>query len=83
MLINSRRSTINRESSGLHNLYSFCLYRFCGQKDPSWSEIKHFVEFLNKQMTACEKTDFFKLEDPLGFKSFVVKFMITMSKVST
>ena len=54
--------------------------------NPSWLEIKHFVTFLNLQLDSCEKSVF--CDDSLvgdllkGLKSFVVKFMIRMSKVS-
>ena len=63
----------------------FCIYRYCGLKDPSWSELKHFVEFLNIQLESCENSVFCKEEavgDVMsGLKTFVVKFMIRMSKV--
>ena len=63
-----------------------CIYnRQCGVKDPSWSELKHFVEFLNIQLRSCENSIFFN-EDIVGdvmsgLKTFVVRFMIRMSKV--
>ena len=53
--------------------------------NPSWLEIKHFVTFLNRQLDSCEQSVF--CDDSLvgdvlkGLKSFVVKFMIRMSKV--
>ena len=54
-------------------------------KDPSWSEINHFVNFFNDQLELCEKSTFCQeavVGDVLaGFKSFVVIFMIRMSKV--
>ena len=59
---------------------------FCGIKDPSWAEICHFVTFLDLQLKSCEKSIFTNPEyvgDVLkGFKGFVVKFMIKMSRVS-
>ena len=55
-------------------------------KDPSWSEIRHFIKFLDLQLQSCERS-YFTNEDFVGdvlsgFKSFVVKFMIQMSRVS-
>ena len=55
-------------------------------KDPSWGEIKHFVRFLDLQLQSCENS-YFTNEDFVGdvlagFKSFVVKFMTQMSRVS-
>ena len=68
---------------------NFFLYflRQCGIKDPSWSEIKRFVCFLDTQLRSCEKSVFCD-EDIVGdvmsgLKTFVVKFMIRMSKVRT
>lgn len=61
------------------------LFRYCGIKGPSWSEINHFVNFLSDQLELCEKSPFTLVEfvgNVLpGFKSFVVKFMVRMSKV--
>ena len=60
--------------------------RKCGVKDPSWSEIRHFVKFLDLQLQSCEKSVFIdpKLVGDVmaGLKGFVVKFMIRMSRVS-
>ena len=54
--------------------------------EPSWSEIRHFVKFLDLQLNSCENSAF---TDPetiknalAGMKGFVVKFMISMSRVS-
>ena len=63
-----------------------CLYRFCGVKDPSWAEIRHFVKFLDLQLQSCECFTFWN-ESYVGdvmaeLNSFVVKFMICMSRVS-
>ena len=55
-------------------------------KDPSWSEIRHFVKFLDYQLESCEKSVFtdsnFVGDVMKGLKDFVVKFMIAMSRVS-
>ena len=49
-------------------------------------ELKHFLNFLDAQFEDCEKSIFcniacIKNELP-GFKAFVVRFMLKMSKVS-
>ncbi len=59
-------------------------FRFCGLRDPSWAELTHFVHFLNIQLLDFESSNFCgdTLEDVLpGFPTFVVKFMIQMSRV--
>ena len=56
----------------------------CGIRDPSWSEIRHFIEFLDIQLKSCEESVFcdemFIADVMSGLKSFVVKFMIRMSR---
>ncbi|XP_065450526.1 E3 ubiquitin-protein ligase RNF213-like [Chrysemys picta bellii] len=56
----------------------------CGRKNPSWTELSNFTRFLNLQLMKCENSVFCssKLagEEFKGFKAFIVKFMITMSK---
>uniref|UniRef100_A0A1X7TWB5 RZ-type domain-containing protein n=1 Tax=Amphimedon queenslandica TaxID=400682 RepID=A0A1X7TWB5_AMPQE len=58
--------------------------KYCGVKNPSWSELKHFIDFLNTQLQSCEKSIFtnedFVRDVMSGLKTFVVKFMIRMSK---
>ena len=64
-----------------------CLFscRNCGINDPSWAELRYFVNFLNSQLQACEDSSFCNMDlvgDTLeGFRSFVVRFMILMSRV--
>ncbi len=62
------------------------LNRWCGLKEPSWSDIRHFVKFLDLQLKSCEESDFTQsayIRDVMaGLKGFVVKFMIRMSRVS-
>ena len=53
--------------------------RHCGVDKPTWKEIRHFVWFLNVQLSACEQSNF--LPKWKGLKSFVANFMIKMSKV--
>ncbi|KAM3618897.1 uncharacterized protein V6R79_000067 [Siganus canaliculatus] len=72
---------------GVEGTHAECLQIllfYCGIVDPSWVELRNFVWFLNLQLKDCENSDFCKLElvgDTLfGFKNFVVKFMILMSK---
>ncbi|XP_068759451.1 E3 ubiquitin-protein ligase rnf213-alpha-like isoform X4 [Montipora capricornis] len=68
------------------------LLRNCGIPDPSWSEIRHFVSFLNSQLRDCEQSVFCNMKlmreilkgpnvlNLEGFRSFVVRFMIQMSR---
>ena len=62
------------------------MFRYCGIHDPSWAELHHFVNFLNIQLRDCEESVFCKpalVGDLLqGFRTFVVRFMIQMSRVS-
>uniref|UniRef100_W5N5V3 RING-type E3 ubiquitin transferase n=1 Tax=Lepisosteus oculatus TaxID=7918 RepID=W5N5V3_LEPOC len=66
---------------------SDCLYyllAYCGVKDPSWTELRNFTWFLNLQLNDCENSLFcdpvFVGNHLLGFKSFIVKFMILMAR---
>jgi hypothetical protein len=62
----------------------YWLCRHCGLRDPSWSELHNFTSFMSVQLEDCEKSVFCKyiLSDDLpGFKTFVVRFMLRMSKV--
>ena len=56
----------------------------CGIEQPSWTEIRNFVTFLDKQLSDCDNSDYCKsstmAEEWKGFKKFVVKFMILMSR---
>ena len=76
-------------------LTEYCfICRNCGIPDPSWSEIRHFVSFLNSQLRDCEKSFYCDMQlmrtvlegsnvlNLEGFRSFVVRFMIQMSRVS-
>ena len=49
--------------------------------EPSWSEVRNFVKFLNAQLSDCEKSPYCSVDDLHGFKGFVVKFAILMAKV--
>ena len=66
-------------------MYFIFSNRHCGVRDPSWSEIYHFVTFLDIQLQSCEQSVFCNEEfvgDVMsGLKSFVVNFMMAMSKV--
>jgi hypothetical protein len=59
-------------------------HKYCGVKDPSWAEIGHFVKFLDLQLRSCERSYFtnpeFVGDVMTGFKGFVVKLMIQMSR---
>ncbi|KAM7069332.1 E3 ubiquitin-protein ligase RNF213 isoform 2-T4 [Molossus nigricans] len=57
---------------------------YCGVMDPSWSELWNFARFLSCQLRDCEASLFC---DPavvgdtlVGFKNFVVTFMIFMAR---
>ncbi|XP_069008985.1 E3 ubiquitin-protein ligase rnf213-alpha-like, partial [Embiotoca jacksoni] len=73
-----------RDVEGTHAMCLQILLIYCGILDPSWAELRNFVWFLNLQLEDCENSVFcnFRLVgDTLhGFKNFVVKFMILMSK---
>ncbi|XP_067411298.1 E3 ubiquitin-protein ligase rnf213-alpha-like isoform X2 [Emydura macquarii macquarii] len=61
------------------------LLESCGRKNPSWTELSNFTHFLNLQLMKCENSVFCSSalaeeEGFNGFKAFVIKFMITMSK---
>ncbi|KAI6647051.1 E3 ubiquitin-protein ligase [Oopsacas minuta] len=64
-----------------------CLNRslkHCGIAQPSWSEVRNFTSFLNKQLTDCDNSDYCQSgvmgQEWKGFKSFVVRFMLHMSR---
>ncbi|XP_046861644.1 E3 ubiquitin-protein ligase rnf213-alpha-like [Xenia sp. Carnegie-2017] len=77
--INDPRVAVNDPNKALT-----ILIQYCGIRDPSWAEIHHFVNFLNVQLRDCEKSVFCHTKlvgDVLqGFKTFVVCFMIQMSR---
>jgi len=56
-------------------------------RNPSWAELQNFVKFLNIQLYDCEESVYCNEDIPVvrdvlqGFKPFVVKFMIRMSRV--
>ena len=54
--------------------------RHCGTPNPTWKEIRHFVWFLNHQLSACEQSNVIRTVK--GLKEFTVKFMIDMSRVN-
>ena len=60
------------------------IMKHCGVEKPSWTEVRNFVSFLDKQLSDCEISDYCKPglmeQDWKGLKSFVVKFMIIMSR---
>lgn len=65
--------------------YLMC-FRHCGLNDPSWSELCNFTNFMSSQLRDCEQSEFCKdyLSDDLpGFRAFVLRFMLRMSKVSS
>lgn len=83
----NKNSLDNFTYQGVEGTHAKCLQIFlmyCGIIDPSWAELRNFVWFLNLQLQDCENSVFCKFEfvgDTLhGFKTFVVEFMILMSK---
>lgn len=61
---------------------SFFVFRYCGHRDPTWLELQHFVHFLGDQLKKVQRNPFCHDEEALpGFKSFVVRFMISMAQV--
>ncbi|XP_070197743.1 E3 ubiquitin-protein ligase rnf213-alpha-like isoform X2 [Littorina saxatilis] len=59
------------------------LLRHCGVKNPSWSELFHFVSFLNKQLEDFEHSIFCSSDlsqDLPGFPAFILRFLILMSR---
>ena len=59
----------------------FLYNRHCGTTNPTWKEIRHFVWFLNHQLSACEQSNVIRTVK--GLKEFTVKFMIDMSRVNS
>ena len=64
----------------------FCRYMKTNVS-PSWSEFWNFIKFLSFQLQDCEMSyytnpDIMDDGSLSGFKEFVVKFMIQMSKVN-
>uniref|UniRef100_A0A8C3WRW7 E3 ubiquitin-protein ligase RNF213 n=1 Tax=Catagonus wagneri TaxID=51154 RepID=A0A8C3WRW7_9CETA len=57
---------------------------YCGVVNPSWSELQNFARFLNYQLRDCEASLFcdpsFVGDTLVGFKNFVVTFMILMAR---
>ena len=58
----------------------FVYISHCGTPNPTWKEIRHFVWFLNHQLSACEQSNVIRTVK--GLKEFTVKFMIDMSRVN-
>lgn len=72
---------------GIEGTHVECLqlmFLHCGVVDPSWAELRNFTWFLNLQLRDCETSVFcdasFTGDTLLGFKNFVVDFMILMAK---
>ena len=56
----------------------------CRIGQPSWAEVRNFTSFLDKQLSNCDNSDYCQSgimgKKWKGFKSFVVKFMLHMSR---
>lgn len=60
-----------------------CLLDHCATKNPSWAELWNFTHFLSAQLTKLEGSVFcsdYLQNDLTGFKNFVLKFIVAMSK---
>ena len=66
--------------------FSRCFWcRYCGVHNPSWSELTHFVSFLNKQLRDFEFSVYCSMaaeEDLPQFSTFVLRFVVQMSRVN-
>ena len=63
------------------------MYKFRHHSAKSWAELSHYIQFLNNQLVASEQSIFCNLGEVgggnwSGMKSFVVRMMIIMSKVT-
>ena len=60
------------------------LLTHCGVPSPSWAILRHFINFLSNQLRDCEQSDFCNPDaygdDLPGFKNFVMKLVIRMSR---
>ena len=60
------------------------LLEYSELESPSWSEINHFLSFLNNQLIACEKNIYFQSVEMekswFGFKKFLIDCLILMSR---
>lgn len=57
------------------------ILKHCCVKDPSWSELSNFTAFLNYQLRQCKESAFSHVpEDLPGFRGFMTRFLIQMSK---
>ena len=82
MFISTKTTTIYNSGTGM--FFSTLFSRHCGLEDPSWSELHHFVWFLNTQLVDFENNMFVSAaaaEDLPGFSKFVLRFLIQMSRV--
>ena len=55
----------------------------CCVQNPTWMEISNFTSFLNHQMKLAKNSNFLSpdaSEDFPGFRTFVTRFLIQMSK---
>ena len=67
------------------SIFFLFFFRYCGVSRPSWMELRNFVYFLNQQLIDSEASIFTNPamnEDLRGFKGFVIKFLLEMTKVS-
>ena len=72
-----------KDHSFLLDCLEMLLLNFCVKK-PTWMELTHFASFLNAQLRSSETSIFCNADvmagDCPGMKSFVLQFLIQMSK---
>lgn len=74
---------VNVNMNGISKVHIF-FFSHCGIKDPSWSELYHFVSFLNRQLEDFEASAFCSIaaqQDLPGFADFVLTCLLQMSRV--
>ncbi|KAH3728348.1 hypothetical protein DPMN_054302, partial [Dreissena polymorpha] len=67
----------------IHTVSCVDFKRRCGVINPSWSELQNFAWFLNTQLVDYENNQFVSnaaSEDLPGFATFVLRFLMQMSK---
>lgn len=56
--------------------------KHCGLPNPTWTELRMFLSFLNVQLSDCEQNVFIlgAREDLPGLQQFLIKFLLEMSR---
>ena len=57
------------------------ILKHCCVQDPTWCEVANFTNFLNFQMKQAKNSSFSNCQEDLpGFRGFMTRFLIQMSK---